>query len=228
MNINNCTNLSFNGGFRFRAIPKDALEKLPNITPKGKQIFYDFENKGDVFLTIKNEYDYKALKFIKEHNLNFEYFPNINTKSGLDNEKHEPLSELIRKTNISPITTKTQLTRLLAERKKLENINYHAPQYIDKILKTLYIEPQNISINLIKGAQVITENQSGRKIIISPRDKFDIYYVKVLHNDSAKSVERYAIAEDGMILSKYSSPEGIKSFQKRFNSLLLKTNVVKL
>ena len=97
MQVNNINNISFTGGFKFPNMPKSAKEALPNVVNKGKQIFYGYEKPRTVFLVTRDCLDLKVLRFAKEHKLKGEYYPNINTKAGLDNEIHAGLTEELKK-----------------------------------------------------------------------------------------------------------------------------------
>ena len=95
MLINNLNSTSFLGGFRFKQMPIEAKNEFPNVIKKGRQIFYDFENKGDVFILTRGEKDYAVIKFIRKNKLESVYYPELNTKMGMDDEKPEELSKLI-------------------------------------------------------------------------------------------------------------------------------------
>ena len=56
-------NTSFKGGFRIRNIGEANKAELNNLFKKRKQIFDNFENEGDVFITLRDEMDKKMYKF---------------------------------------------------------------------------------------------------------------------------------------------------------------------
>ena len=106
MNIDNISNQSFSGAFRVRKPSEDVVRNLSElIKGRGKQIFNNFENTGDVFIVTRDNYDRVVAKFVKDNNLPLEYYPKINTKSGLDSEEPQRLSELLKNNELNqPIT----------------------------------------------------------------------------------------------------------------------------
>lgn len=219
MNITN-NNLNFNGGFRFRNMPLETKNKLPDLSKKGKQIFYDFENKGDVFLVVKDEINYKVANFIKENKLEFEFYPQINTKCGLDNEKPEGLQALLNKSEIKPLNTKTQLAKNITKQKLLNKVTINSPIYVPNILKGLLVD-SNLNIKLKNGVTILDNKEFERKIYISRPLKADRYLVLIEPYSSAKPSERLLVNENGKILKKYSSPDEIHKFYTDFKKTSL-------
>ena len=117
MIINNNSQINFCGGYRFRNMPIEARTKIPEISKKWKQVFYDFENVGDVFLVTRDKINTKVVKFIKKNKLKFEYYPEISTQCGLDEEKPDLLSKLLKKSSQKPITTMTQLQKTISNQR---------------------------------------------------------------------------------------------------------------
>ena len=75
MQINSIDNIDFNGGFRFKNMPAELKETLPEFIKNKRQIFYNFDNTGDVFYAVRNSADFKVMRMIQKNNLNFEYYP---------------------------------------------------------------------------------------------------------------------------------------------------------
>lgn len=221
MRIDKTSQTNFQGGFRLMNLSPEVKNEVPNILKKHRQIFDNFERQNDVFITVRDEANYKVAKFIKEHKIDFEFYPTINTQSGLDNERPWELTNLIAITNYSPIKTLNQYRKFEAKVKRENYIENNSPIYINNILKALCIDNKHQITNK-KGAMVITDSEYGRDIIISPPSKLNIHYVKVVPKSVDKIVERYAIDSDGNILSRYQSPDGIMKFNKNFNALLVK------
>ena len=98
MNIQRTSNQNFCGGFRLRNVSDEVKTKIPElINKRGKQVFNNFENTNDVFVVVRDKYDRIVAKFIKDNGISLEYYPQISTKSGLDTECPELLSELLKK-----------------------------------------------------------------------------------------------------------------------------------
>lgn len=221
MQINKTAQTSFQGGFRFPQMPTVARNELENFITTKKQIFDNFCRNGDVFLVTRDKTNFKVAEFIHKHNLNFEFYPTINTKCELDAEKPEGLVALLAKTKEKPITTKTQLRKSLTYQKKKEYLEVASPKYTDKILNAIRISNKD-SVEHIKGAIVVTDKEFQKKVYISPPSKLNIHYVRIQPSSMDNIVERYAIDSEGNILARYQTPNAILEFNKRFNNLLVK------
>ncbi|MBQ7764695.1 hypothetical protein IJ384_04940 [bacterium] len=223
MNIQNNSRLNFTGAFRVRRPSEQATTELSTlIRNRGKQIFYNFENTSDIFLVVRDKYDRVVLKYLKEHNLPLEYYPKINTSSGLDSQEPEKLSELLKNKKFnSPLTSVNQIKKHINNTNRNEYIENQSPKYIDKILKSLCIDNKH-EIKTVRGAKIIIDKEFDRKVFISPPTINNIHYVKVQPNSPNKNIDRYAIDSEGNILQSYRTPEAMMKFTERFNSLLLK------
>ena len=219
-NLNNYS-INFNGGYRFRNMPSEAKAKIPEINNKWKQVFYDFENKGDVFLVTRDKLDSKVADFIKENNLEFEFFPQISTKSGLDTEEPEKLTILLKELNTKPITTLTQLRKAIHKQIINTKIFKTSPDYSFNILKTLHISPENLELEIAHGIITFNDKEFRRKIHIS-RPKNRVHYVLVEPYSSAEGSRRFAINSDGKFIESFNTPDKIIEFYKGFRKSALK------
>ena len=93
LQINNKPN--FKGTFVLNPQNVQVRKVIPDIIKKGRQIFYDIKNEGDVVIVTKDKYDKRVRDFIEEKNLEFSYYPEISTRSGLDDEIPSGLKTLI-------------------------------------------------------------------------------------------------------------------------------------
>ncbi len=223
MQINSINQTNFEGGFRFRNMPVNLKETLPELIKNRRQIFNDFENPGDVFYLVRDSADYKVMKFIQNNKLKFEYYPEISTKSGMDTEKPEELSKLIRRIKQNPITTTTQLKKAVNINTKASRIKSADDENIEKILKTLKLEFKEYKITtLTNKCKILTDSETGKKVWISPPSKNGINYVFVEPKSLDFNTERYAIANDGKILARFCNPDQITQFKKNFAATLAK------
>lgn len=230
MNINNINNTNFQGGFRFRNIPKEAKEALPDIAKRGKQIFYDFENIGDVFLVARDNLDLRIAKFAKKHKLDCEYYPEINTNAIFRLDQPETLSNALKGKIVEGVNRVKKYRKISHDPQKvvIDPANVKpAPQkintdFITNILNKLFISTEKIKVKDKYGAKIIEDTAGKRKIYISPADENNIHYVLVDSTSADFLRERYAMNSDGEIVKRYSSLDDIKPFNEKYNSLLKK------
>ena len=231
MQVQNSTNINFQGGFRFRTMKTSAKTELPNLFKRGKQIFYDFENKGDVFLLTRLDKDYHVARFIKKHKLKFEYYPELSTTTRqLDSEIHEPLTEMINELKPKKITSFDEMICSIKERLRAENIAKSGlrpgidPERIttdSKILSELGINVQNAKHSVKDGLHMIT-GKNGEKALVSAPSRNGFRYVMYQPKSIEEEVRRYAVASDGMVIAEFKTPNEIAQFKRNINATLTK------
>ena len=98
---NNQTNLNFNGAFKIKPSELKAQTEIPALFTQGMQKFTNIEEKGDMFIVVRDNYDKRIGNYLSENHVNgVKYYPTINTKSGLDDEKPEGLLALLKDKSI--------------------------------------------------------------------------------------------------------------------------------
>lgn len=212
-------NPSFNGAFRLKGLTPELKKEAESVITKGKQIFDNFENTSDMFIVCKDTLDYKVHRFATTNKVGFEYYPQINTKSGLDTDFPELLSKKLK--NAKPAPSKNQTTEIIKARKKLYKTQRYADDAVNKVLRTLCIDTEGKEISNIQGAIVVKDPEFSRKIIISPSGKGKVRYVSVVPSSKNEEIKRYAFDYNGNIASTYQTPEGIKFFNKAFKESLI-------
>ena len=232
MQVQNINGTTFQGGFRFRGMSEEARLSMTEALPKrGKQIFENFENNGDVFLVVRDELDIKVAKFVNKliqagKNLIYEYYPEINTKCGLDCEEHEKLSNLLK--NYTPEANGIEKIVIKAEqREKLNYIRQNSNKYTQNILNKLQVYSDNLVTKTKFGAKIIEDKTNDRTIIISPPDKDGFFYVRDIKRKSTSSNEfggRYKMTFDGEYADKdtYNKFSNHALFTELFNKTLIK------
>ena len=221
MNITNNYNTNFTGGFRFPNMSIEAKDKLPELVKKKRQIFNDFENQGDVFFVVRDFQDKNVLEFIKDNNLKFEYYPQISTKSGLDTEKPEILSQLLQNMKPQKVKTLEQAKKIIKSKISASKTVQTKDSNIETIFKALKLDIKNPKTTTsISGCKIIEDPETGKKVWISPESKYGINYVLIEPKSLDFNVERYAISKEGEVIAIYNSPDGINQFKKNFNATL--------
>ena len=219
MEINSISNTSFNGAFRLKGMTPEVKKQVPDIIKKGRQIFENFENTGDTFIACRDKLDYKIFKFAHANKVDFDYYPQINTQSGLDTDFPELVTEKLK--GLKPAPSKNQAAQIIRAKSKLYKTQKNADLDIKKILTTLCMEPEGKEISMVKGAQVIKDEEFARKVIISPVGKGKVRYVSVVPDSPNETIKRYAFDFNGNIISTYQTPDGIKYFNKAFKEALI-------
>ena len=219
MQVNNITNTTFNGAFRLQGLTPELKENARSVLKNKRQIFDNIGSTNDMVIVTRDAADALVHKFVKYNNIQFQYYPKINTKCGLDDEKPRELLELMK--NSSFVTTNSQVKKIIGSKKRVTKLQSICDSYKNNILKTLCIDSDNTITLMKKGALIIQDKEHARKVIISPPSKYKIHYVSVVPDSKNVEIKRYAIDSDGNILSTFNTPEGIKNFINGFNKSLV-------
>lgn len=232
MQVQNSNNINFQGGFRFPNMKTTAKNQLPNVFKKGKQIFYDFEKKGDVFLLTRPEKDYAIAKFIQKNKLKFEYYPELSTTTrSLDCEIHEPLTEMLNELNPKKITSEKEMMETLKAKARAENealqqaLPKISPERIEedaRILAGLGISIKDAKHEIKDGLHTLKSTTTNEKAFVSAPSKNGFRYIMYVPASLEEEVKRYAVASDGMILATFETPTEITQFKRNLGATMVK------
>ena len=159
------------------------------------------------------------MQFIKENNLDFEYYSSINTDLPVQYNPQK-LSQILSELKEVPIKTISAMKEVLVNR-KIQRIQAHSPEHVTNILKSLCIDNKNPA-EYYQGGRRIVDPEFSRTIFISPESKHGMYYVKVKPKCKNQESERYMMDKNGNILAKMSTPDAIRLFERRCSELFVK------
>lgn len=221
---NNISNISFKGSYliNYRNSSKLARETFEKAIGEHKrQIFDTFEGKkGQVLYVMKNSKDYDAAQVVKQHHLNFKYFPKMDTTLRFDTEKPEDVINYIKENKPEPITKLSDLMKYIENYRIKCRAKYKdsLPQksLVDSILENLKIEMKGEKTRNPKGIVTIKNEVNNGLVVISPKSKFGISYVFHKPANKYEHEQRYAVNESGEVIATFSTPDGIKRFKECF------------
>ncbi len=215
---NSINNTNFTGTFRIKPQELKAQKEIPELFTQGRQIFHDILEKGDEVIVLRDKYDKRVGKYIQENNIKeLEYYPTINTKSGLDNEEPEKLIALMKEKAVEIKTGLEDIyARIGAQKKETK------PRTTDKALniitKSLRLNVENPIIKTTKQSTIIRDAEKQRTIeIIAPNNATSYVYVKPdsLNEDSIKCI----LDGKGQITKTFTTPNEISKFMRLFRDL---------
>ena len=217
---NNISNTNFMGAFRIQPQNVKANAEIPAMFTQGYQVFRNIKEKGDMVVVLRDNYDKRVGNYIQKNNLtNLEYYPKINTKSGLDDEKPEGLIELIKDKAVVVKTELEDIISTISEQKGIKRPKkYRAEKEVKKISDALRLNIENPIIESNKSFTKIRDNQKGRTIeVIATNPATSYVYVKPdsLNEDSTKCI----INTKGQIIKTFTNPKDISKFMKMFREM---------
>lgn len=214
MDLKTNSNINFKGAFVFKAPSAEVKTAIPDIIKKGRQIFYNIKNDGDVVIVTKDKYDKRIKDFIEETGSKFEYYPEISTKSGLDDEIPSGLKKLIQLKDNCVITNLKTLNRFL------NNSKIHLSkqiEYLQQAMNTLRLNIENTKISINDKNLFVIRDEAKNRTIKSTGFVCGNAYVHIIPDSLNEEAKRYLIGQNGKSITKeYTSPKDIIAFMKIF------------
>ncbi len=209
--------VSFKGAFVLKAQNAQVKEAVPNIIKKGKQIFYNIKNEGDVVIVTKDKYDKRVRDFIEENNLKFSYYPEISTQSGLDDEIPSGLKALINIKNNCIIKDLNLLDKFLSSTRP--HLGKQS-EYLQDAMNTLRLNTENAKIMIDDRGMFVLRDNAKQRTIKSTGFNSGCAYVCVIPDSLGQEVKRYLIGKNGKeIIKEFNTPKEILSFNKTFKKI---------
>ena len=195
-----------------------------NVIGKHKrQIFDSFNGKyGHTMYVLKNSKDYDAANYIIRNKLNFKYYPEIDTGLRFEPDRPQDVANVINKLHPQMIRTTDKLIEFVSNfrEKSRQRIDSHL-SVVDKILETLKFDRKSgKKVKHANGVTSITDENSAKKIFVSPRSKLGSRFVFVNPNNNYDTIGRYVFDEKGNQLAIFTPPDGIKIFDEEFKKAI--------
>ena len=228
MLIQRTNSTNFNGGYKFIRMPKEAREKLPDLIKKGKIIYDGFEGKkNNVFLITRDEHHDIVSVFIKNNNLNYRYYPNVNLSMVFPEKHPEKAEGIIKDMHPVEIEFTDSMEKRVSQKNRRNIVEKHGHEYVKNILDALHLKADVMKSRKQRdGVNVISDLSGMSRVYISPPDDKGIHYVKVekLLSMSGNTTERYSFTFYGQKLddSFSKTPDKMLEFKRLYENTLLK------
>lgn len=199
--------INFTGAFWVKNPPTAAKKQLEILSGKHKQIFENFDNTSNMFYVVRNGKDKGIAQFITENNLDFIFFPHINTKSGLDPLYPENAVKMIQKRQhfVTKPNVLLKMFKLLPERPNFD-------MNIDGIAHALKINEKDLSISTKNGVTYAFTKDNKHIFKSTPTNKYGENYVYL---NKGKYSERYLVHGDTVV---FKYPGNAKYFDENFDN----------
>lgn len=221
MQVSNQSNINFSGAFRIKPSEIKAKADIPELFTQGKQVFHDILEKGDQVIVLRDKYDKRVGKYIQENNLSgIEYYPEINTKCGLDDEQPEGLLALINsKTKVIKDDIKEILTAITQQKRTPKAPKTpKAHKVAEKIANTLRLNIEAPQITSNKSFTKIRDEHKKRTIEVVMPNKGTIY-AHVIPDSMCESSTKCILDGKGKIVKSFETPNEIHKFNVLFRKL---------
>lgn len=223
MEVNMITNnlntpIYFNGAFRIKPAENKAKAEIPLLFKQGKQIFHDILEKGDEVVVVRDNFDRRISSYIQENDIKgIEYYPQINTKSGLDQLEPLRLITLIKENTYKIITDFEEIIKV-AKKQKGYPKTYSSRKEAEKIFNALRLNIERPIIKSTSQMTVIRDEHKKRTIEVimnNPTSR----YVHVIPDSLNESSTKCIINSRGDIVTTFDTPQLMRKFLIKFNKL---------
>ena len=218
--LNNQSNINFNGAFRFKPNEINAKADVPNLFTQGRQVFYNILENGDEVIVVRKNYDKRVANYLKDNNIRgVEYYPEIDTKCGLDDEIPEGLLKLIKSKSVVVIENLEEIVSSIASRanvprRKVPKID----KELNKIANALRLNIENPKVVSNKSFTRIRDEHKMRTIeVIAPNSATS--YVHVIPDSLNEQSVKCILNGKGQIVKTFDTPNEIHKFNLLFNKL---------
>ena len=221
MQVSNQSNINFSGAFRIKPSEIKAKADIPELFTQGRQVFHDILEKGDQVIVLRDKYDKRVGKYIQENNISgIEYYPEINTKCGLDDEQPEGLLALINsKTKVIKDDIKEILTAITQQKRTPKAPKTpKAHKEAEKIANTLRLNIEAPQITSNKSFTKIRDEHKKRTIEVIMPNKGTIY-AHVIPDSMCESSTKCILDGKGKIVKSFETPNEIHKFNVLFRKL---------
>lgn len=218
--LNNQSNINFNGAFRFKPNEINAKADVPNLFTQGRQVFHNILEDGDEVIVVRKNYDKRVANYLKDNNIRgVEYYPEIDTKCGLDDEIPEGLLKLIKSKSVVVIENLEEIVSSIASR---ANVSRRKVPKIDKelnkIANALRLNIENPKVVSNKSFTRIRDEHKMRTIeVIAPNSATS--YVHVIPDSLNEQSVKCILNGKGQIVKTFDTPNEIHKFNLLFNKL---------
>lgn len=218
--LNNQSNINFNGAFRFKPNEINAKADVPKLFTQGRQVFHNILEDGDEVIVARKNYDKRVANYLKDNNIRgVEYYPEIDTKCGLDDEIPEGLLKLIKSKSVVVIENLEEIVSSIASRanvprRKVPKID----KELNKIANALRLNIENPKVVSNKSFTRIRDEHKMRTIeVIAPNSATS--YVHVIPDSLNEQSVKCILNGKGQIVKTFDTPNEIHKFNLLFNKL---------
>ena len=208
--------INFKGVFWLKQPTTTIKKEIMPYLGKRRQIFNNFTPEGDVLYVTRKSADRNVAEFLTHHRTKFEYYPDLSTKSGFDDEMSAEAKKIIESSNSRILTSIDELKAFFNLKKKtiLPFSTKAKKNPIELTAKALGYDLEKYTLIPKDGYYEVCNQKGVVEAKISGPGKYGIAFAKKLKGEDGIP-ERYAI-RGGKKIFKYNSGPSILQFNKNF------------
>ena len=217
--------INFKGAIILKQPTPKIQNKIAKVLGAHKQIIQNFTPEGDVLYITRKGCDRNVADFLTHHRTKYEFYTDLSTKSGFDEELINEAREIIQKSTSRVLTKKDELIKffklneirpLFSKKRKDNPIEYS--------LKALGYSTKDQTVKKRNGYSEVMSSDGKLLARISGPGQYGISFAFVEPKNADESPLRYAL-RGGEIIFQYTSESGRAQFLKNYN-MAVKANKI--
>ena len=217
--------INFKGAIILKQPTPKIQNKITKVLGAHKQIIQNFTPEGDVLYITRKGCDRNVADFLTHHRTKYEFYTDLSTKSGFDEELINEAREIIQKSTSRVLTKKDELIKffklneirpLFSKKRKDNPIEYS--------LKALGYSTKDQTVKKRNGYSEVMSSDGKLLARISGPGQYGISFAFVEPKNADESPLRYAL-RGGEIIFQYTSESGRAQFLKNYN-MAVKANKI--
>lgn len=239
--------INFKGAFWLHQPSAKIKNNILPTLGKHRQIFNNFTPEGDVLYITRKGADKNVAEFLmklieeqknkKKKTTKFEYYTDLTTKSGFDQEKPKEAIHIIENYKSKVITTIKELKDFfkLGNGIKLAFSTNKKDNTLEKSLRALDLNPIDYVIKRKNGFNEIYTKDKSLVASISEPGQYGFRYARVEPQIAGDEVKRYAIRDGEIQFTYLNNPDEtvvngtttfLKNYMKAVNANKITHNAV--
>ena len=216
-------NINFTGSFVIKSPGKTGWKAIMrDMVPESAFIKGNFLGKGNMFIANNDRYDNEVATYLTNSNYVFNYYPNINLKSGIQNMPVKMLEAKIKGEKAISDTKEILKQAKEAENKHIpQNYTRKAGDHIAQTLKALnsveYIPVDSLHWVTIKGETIFVDRNGKLVAKASPNNPRGFNFIQVFPRyTTSENMEMIKADFEGNIHYRRTNIDKLRLFKRDY------------
>ena len=186
--------INFTGSFVIKKPGKIGWKKIMrDMLPENSFIKGNFLGRGNMFVSVSDRYDREIATYLTNGNYVFNYYPNVNRKSGICNMPQTMIEELVKGSKV--LSERGEIEKYVTEVENkyipddyVRKPNDHIPQTIKALSSLEHVPVKTLKPITVKGETLFVDSNGNLVAKASPNNPRGFNFIQVF--------PRYSTSED--------------------------------
>ena len=218
-------NINFTGSFVIKKPGKTGWNKIMHeMMPDTSFVKGNFLGKENMFVATSDRYDREVATYLMNANFAFNYYPNINLKSGICSMPVKAIESVVSASKV--LTGKKEIIKHVAEVEKkfiphdyVRKANDHIIQTINALKQLQHIPVDTLNHFTIKGETLFVDRNGKLVAKASPNNPRGFNFIQVFPRYStSEDMEMIKTDYTGNIHYKTKNIDKLRLFKRDYNA----------